>query len=1350
MSTRRADMERQKRTWLLAALLAVMCPWLDVSSVAAKEPRPTNSAYQEAYDAGRQALYSSAHWSEPVDFAAARSKFEKALQLAQSDRERAAAYVAIADCRLHDPNDNDWSAIRETYAKAQYQKMDAQLGIAETYLQEKSCATARKEFAKAREVSSHPLWCGDIQFGIARSYVGERNNIAARKELSRLLEMKGFRNEELLKAQAQTLIDAINLVPQVRTDHPRLFFNADTWPAVKARALGPEKEYFVKILKEVEAISPEEIRTADWGLELMKAAFVFRVTEREDLLEKVKNMLRATVDHYLGRKDRSAHVYSRIGCVAALDWVWNDLTPAERSELAGDVLRYVYTRHVEDKHRGPAAFSKSPFYYERAIYWYAGLMLLDDGLDDVDYARVLAVLGQGYGHQRWHMNEYIVRRLGDDGAFDSKLEYTFVEIPTVAWRFMHTWRSALEAEFPEEWLNAGICPEYALRSIPAVDRGVCRHFGYSRAWGLCTLGHGWVHDHLGHFVHFFGQSHPQHAAVAQYLRKRIRHSSGDRELGASLPVNSFLLTGLENAPAAQLREDLPPARHFETVGLVLMSSGFGPDDTYALFAAGGGDTHSEHLDTTHFAIYKKGFLALDTGGRAAGTHSINYWAQTAAHNCVLIRMPEEEFDVWKWGKVQANSGGQNRPGNVAKVLAFETGKQFSYVAADATKTYHPDKCSQMVRQFAFLPPNHFVVFDRVTSTKAEYPKRWLLHTSNEPVIAGKHLHADQGQGRIFCRTLYPADAGLEKVGGPGSEFRADGKNWPIPEDWQMWSRGGKEKVLDTAGRWRVEVSPESLRREDCFLHLIQTSDQSRQSMSEAEVSDQPHRIDVSFTEGTRTYRLSFNKKEEVGGHVHVSEAGKVLVDRAFTTEVMPQSGLALGDKSPERPIPATRPADEESPKDVNAWARKLTDRNAQVDLAGDARLASARELVNIGATAVEPLIGVLQDDNPTVRRYAAWALGEIKDARAAKPLVAALGDEDGFVQNSAAEALGKIGEPSVESLMAALEDENSTVRRRATDALRKIGDNRAVEPLVVAMEDNDWSVRRGAARALANTRDGRAVEPLIAALNDKDWRVRRYATWALGEMGAPAIQALIAGLSDPNPVLRRSAAQALAEIGTAAAGPLAAALKDEIALVRGHAAHAIGEIGDVRASSNLLALVDDEDSFVRARAVAALGNLSDPRAVTPLASALNDEAPEVRCAAADALGRIKDARAPSRLIGLLRDQDASVRRSAAAALGEIGDQCAVEPLIAALGDENPRVRSACAEALGKVNDPRAIEPLIDALADRDRTVCHKAHASLVAITGHQVSVGLTWSADVIRRYRQPIWQQWWEKNHERP
>ena len=65
-------------------------------------------------------------------------------------------------------------------------------------------------------------------------------------------------------------------------------------------------------------------------------------------------------------------------------------------------------------------------------------------------------------------------------------------------------------------------------------------------------------------------------------------------------------------------------------------------------------------------------------------------------------------------------------------------------------------------------------------------------------------------------------------------------------------------------------------------------------------------------------------------------------------------------------------------------------------------------LLQIGEPAVEPLIQALKDSNSTIRSKAAYALGEIRDARAAEPLVQALEDEDEEVRKAAREALKRI------------------------------------------------------------------------------------------------------------------------------------------------------------------------------------------------------------------------------------------------------------------------------------------------------------------------------------------------------
>ena len=58
---------------------------------------------------------------------------------------------------------------------------------------------------------------------------------------------------------------------------------------------------------------------------------------------------------------------------------------------------------------------------------------------------------------------------------------------------------------------------------------------------------------------------------------------------------------------------------------------------------------------------------------------------------------------------------------------------------------------------------------------------------------------------------------------------------------------------------------------------------------------------------------------------------------------------------------------------------------------------------------MEPLAQALKDDDPRVRRQAAWALGVLGDSRATSGLIGALKDSDAGVRRQAAWALGVIG-----------------------------------------------------------------------------------------------------------------------------------------------------------------------------------------------------------------------------------------------------------------------------------------------------------------------------------------------------
>ncbi|MBI3946329.1 MAG: hypothetical protein HY321_10450 [Armatimonadetes bacterium] len=892
-----------------------------VAPAKAQDAQQSRTPFQEAYEAGRQKY--SPRWGNPFDYRGARADFRRALGLAATDNEKAEALLAFGRAFVADAEAADDAAARAELraelagiltsdALAPEQRAEAYLTTAEAYLGDMDYGRARDACDRARNAADDPLWASRTQMLLARSYLQERRYPAAQGEIRRLLEREGL--GEQLRWEAEALLGAIDLLPRIRPEHPRLFLSADVWPAARARALTVEKPLFDQMVAGVNALPVEQIQSGNFALQAMQAAFVYRVTGDQAVLRKVRRMLRVTADFFVTvfherRDGLSDAARSRVAWAAALDWVWDDLPAPERDALANAMVRH--TSEVVSERRVAGRLAIWPHYYVGSMLWYAAIALLDPAADDVAYARVVSFLGIGFRNHQERLND-LVRSAGGQGVWQTNIEYDFTAVPVPIIAFLHSWEPATGSEIPKDWGDVIISPEFVLRMVVGFGPGhVIKHFNYAGhsggVWGFGRTSCDPLYDTLGEYVNFFGQSHPQEAAIARWFRRRmVEGGAGPSE--NEYPVFRFLAPGLDKAPPAVLPPGLPLARHFASVGLVLMSSGFGSDDTYALFSQGGGVVGRRHdHDATHFAIYKKGYLALDSGARNAVLHSFNYRHQTVAHNAVLIQMPGEQFPKSVSGPVIANTGGQNRYPEYARALAFETDRRYAYTATDATSVYNEAKCAQMVRQFLYLPPDHFVVFDRVVSTKGEYAKAWLLHTGNEPVIAGKEFRSDQDQGRLFCRTLYPLDAVLEKIGGPGREFWADGRNWPVEEwgeggsrDWWEHTQrymtryaDGRTDPREAMGRWRVEVTPGAARTEDCFLHLIQASDQTVQKMAESQVRDRGNQVELTFAVGARTYTIALNKTGAVGGHIRIEEGGKSVVDKDLTREVQRQEGLAL-------------------------------------------------------------------------------------------------------------------------------------------------------------------------------------------------------------------------------------------------------------------------------------------------------------------------------------------------------------------------------------------------------------------------------------------------------------------------
>ena len=257
-------------------------------------------------------------------------------------------------------------------------------------------------------------------------------------------------------------------------------------------------------------------------------------------------------------------------------------------------------------------------------------------------------------------------------------------------------------------------------------------------------------------------------------------------------------------------------------------------------------------------------------------------------------------------EAKVNHGGQY-PGS-GRLVAFRTTPEYTYVAADLRKVYG-EKCRETVRQFIHLQPNVFVVYDRVGASDPSYRKEWLLHFQNEPKVDGRDVVADCDRGRLFCRTLLPADASLRTVGGPGKEFWASGKNWELDPKFLKAAnynanRCGKGPYF---GNWRLEVAPSAPAADDRFLHVLVASDQVADGGVTSRYVKDGNR-DVAFVEmadgtvdgvrGRVRVAVGFNRTGEIGAEIRAAVYGPDGAKLKEKTEklanaVESQSGVLL-------------------------------------------------------------------------------------------------------------------------------------------------------------------------------------------------------------------------------------------------------------------------------------------------------------------------------------------------------------------------------------------------------------------------------------------------------------------------
>ncbi len=194
-------------------------------------------------------------------------------------------------------------------------------------------------------------------------------------------------------------------------------------------------------------------------------------------------------------------------------------------------------------------------------------------------------------------------------------------------------------------------------------------------------------------------------------------------------------------------------------------------------------------------------------------------------------------------------------------------------------------------------------------------------------------------------------------------------------------------------------------------------------------------------------------------------------------------------------------------------------------------------------------IDLLNDSEWMVRREAVITLGEMGDERCVEPLVRCLRDGDWQVRDAAVEAVAMIGSPAVDLL------------------LRYI---------------RDYDARKSVIKALGKINDERVLDPLISMLHNDEFK--DDATWALAELGQPAVGRLLECLKNQDEVIRKQAILALGEIkDSSSVDLLMEGLQDPDWFIRLSSAAALEKIGDPRGREAIKLLAKDPDLVVRLR-----------------------------------------------------------------------------------------------------------------------------------------------------------------------
>ena len=393
------------------------------------------------------------------------------------------------------------------------------------------------------------------------------------------------------------LCTIVHAQPEIRSGHPRIFFNSETWPQIKERAYGEKREYLDKLIEEVNQMPDDPVAenygpippqnrnlpipaVKEFGRQAASCALAWRFTGKEKYLEKAKKMLKVSVHAYTEATKNirpvTWYAHTRINAICAYDWIYEALTDEERRELIVPLVEHVEQIQPEyglNIPRNSAGDINTGFYGTRSMLWYSGLAAHGDGFCDSLAAKHLST---GYD---WYRKVLQFRNdtAGDDGALSSAVPaYAMGNYCYAQFNFMHTMNSSAGINVANDY---PMLPLYAnwiwWLWIRDTDRPVSlRHAGVGDSYHNTNLMSSIpLYEQLSQFMQFYKDLDPECYGMTAALREFSRHTQLRSHV---YPILPFVIdTDHPSKPyyLDVLKNSTLRARHFETLGQFYMRLG---------------------------------------------------------------------------------------------------------------------------------------------------------------------------------------------------------------------------------------------------------------------------------------------------------------------------------------------------------------------------------------------------------------------------------------------------------------------------------------------------------------------------------------------------------------------------------------------------------------------------------------------------------------------------------------------------------------------------------------------------------------------------------------------------------